>query len=271
MRIDAADFDDAFARRATLPRTARADAVPRAAPGADAGRADGERPCVAAVVSVAGVPLELRPEGVLWWPGEATLVVADLHLEKASSFARRGAFLPPYDTAATLAALAAVVARLAPARVISLGDAFHDPFGPERLSGADRARLEALQSGRDWIWIAGNHDRRLVGDVGGRHVDELALGPLVFRHEPSAEPVEGEIAGHLHPAARVACRPKSVRRRCFAGDGRRLVLPAFGALTGGLNLLDRAWAGLFDRPRLTAHLLGDGRLYAFPATRFLAD
>ncbi|MEJ1157084.1 ligase-associated DNA damage response endonuclease PdeM [Prosthecomicrobium sp. N25] len=222
-------------------------------------------------MSLAGADLVLLPEGVLWWPAEATLVVADLHLEKGSSGARRGALLPPYDTAATLAALAGVVVRFAPGRIVSLGDAFHDPFALERLQPADRARIEALQAGREWIWIAGNHDARLVGCIGGRTVAELAIGPLVFRHEPSPDGPEGEVAGHLHPAARVALRPKSVRRRCFATDGRRLVLPAFGAYAGGLNLLDRAYRGLFERTSLVAHLLGEGRVYPFPSRFLLAD
>lgn len=218
-----------------------------------------------------GASLCALPEGALWWPDEGTLVVADLHLEKGSSAARRGSLLPPYDTEITLNALGSLIARLAPTRVVSLGDAFHDPFAPERLSAANLARIAALQAGRDWVWVAGNHDRKLVGDVGGRHVETLTLGPLTFRHEPSAEPVPGEVAGHLHLAARVALRPKSVRRRCFADDGRRLLVPAFGAYTGGLNVLDRACRHLFDRARLTVRLLGDGRVYAFPGRHLVPD
>lgn len=220
---------------------------------------------------LAGASLEPLPEGALWWPDEATLVVADLHFEKGSSAARRGSLLPPYDTDSTLTALEGLVARLAPARVVSLGDAFHDPFAPERLSPANLARIAALQAGRDWVWVAGNHDRTLVCDVGGRHVGAFVLGSLTFRHEPSAEPEPGEVAGHLHPAARVALRPKSVRRRCFASDGRRLLVPAFGAYTGGLNILDRACRDLFDRARLTVHLLGEGRVYAFPSRHLVPD
>lgn len=222
----------------------------------------------AATVRVAGAALDLLPEGALWWPEAATLVVADLHFEKGSSHARRGALLPPYDTAATLARLEAVVDRMRPERIVSLGDAFHDPFAAERLSAADLARIAALQDGRDWIWVAGNHDRGLAGTVGGRHAEAVALGPLVLRHEPGPAPADGEIAGHLHPAARVALGPKSVRRRCFATDGRRMILPAFGAYVGGLDVGDRAFAGLFDRTSLAVHLLGDGRVYSFPG-RFL--
>lgn len=236
------------------------------------------RALAAATVDLAGVALDLMPEGVAWWPDERILIVADLHFEKGSSHARRGAFLPPYDTAATLAQLGLAITRLQPKTVISLGDAFHDPFGEERLSPADRATLAALQRGRDWIWIAGNHDRGMAATVGGTILEEASIGPFVFRHEPSPDWGEDaasahaiEVCGHLHPTARVALVPKSVRRRCFATDGRRLMLPAFGAYTGGLNILGPAYRGLFKRDGLSAHLLGDGRVYSFPGTWLRGD
>src|SRR5581483_8138355 len=196
-----------------------------------------------ALVAVAGVVLEAFPEGALWWADPGLLAVADLHLEKGSSFARRGQMLPPYDTGETLARLAMLVARLNPRLVVALGDSFHDDDGPARLSARDRDSLAALQRGRDWIWIAGNHDPRPHG-LAGTFVETFAAGPLTFRHAPVADGTHGEVAGHLHPAARVAGNGRSVRRRCFAGDGYRLVLPAFGAYAGGLNVLDRAFAGL---------------------------
>ncbi|MDK9697288.1 MAG: ligase-associated DNA damage response endonuclease PdeM [Siculibacillus sp.] len=202
--------------------------------------------------------------GGAWWPAERTLIVADLHFEKGSSFARRGALIPPYDTAATLHRLAAAIAATDPVRVISLGDAFHDGFGPERMSEEDRARLAALRSGREWIWIAGNHDSEARGDVGGVRVEEIAIGALTFRHEPRRG-ATGEIAGHLHPAARVRVAAGTVRRHCFAGDGRRLILPAFGAYAGGLDVTGRAFAGLFETARLTVHLIGEERVHRFPA------
>jgi hypothetical protein len=203
--------------------------------------------------------------GAAWWPAEATLIVADLHFEKGSSFARRGALVPPFDTAATLARLAATIEARAPARVISLGDAFHDGFGPERLNEADRAALARLQAGREWIWIVGNHDARAVGDVGGAWVEELSIGALTFRHEPRRGAV-GEVAGHLHPAARVKVAAGTVRRHCFAGDGTRLILPAYGAYAGGLDVTGRAFAGLFEPARLVVHLVGEGCVHRFPAT-----
>jgi uncharacterized protein len=225
-------------------------------------------------VIVAGATLLADPAGALYWPDEKLLVVADLHLEKGSAFATRGVLLPPYDTATTLARLARLIERYAPHLIIALGDSFHDGGGPLRMSAADRGALEKLQRGRDWVWIAGNHDPDLPGgrdDIGGRFADALALDPLLFRHEPSPEPCDGEIAGHLHPLARVAQRGRAVRRRCFAGDGRRLVMPAFGAYAGGLNVRDRAIFGLFGTLAFTAHMLGERRLYAIAAERCLPD
>ena len=170
--------------------------------------------------------------------GEGLLLVADLHLEKGSSFATRGVLLPPYDTAATLARLARLIARLCAAR----GDRARRQLSRRRWAGAARRRrpraLGALQRGRDWIWIAGNHDPEPADGIGGGFGGALAIGPLVFRHEPTG--ADGEIAGHLHPVARVNGRGRTVSRRCFAGDGARLVMPAFGAYAGGLNVRDRA-------------------------------
>jgi DNA ligase-associated metallophosphoesterase len=215
----------------------------------------------ATLVGVAGVVLEAFADGAIWWADERLLVVADLHFEKGSSFARRGQLLPPYDTAETLARLARLVARLDPRRVVALGDSFHDDEGAARLSTRDREALRALQTGRDWIWIAGNHDRGRPDGLAGMHLDCLAIGRVVFRHQPTPGPAEGELAGHLHPAALVAGRAKTVRRRCFVGDGTRLVLPALGAYAGGLNILDRAFDGLFAGA-IQAFMLGDERVYA---------
>ncbi|MCE1234753.1 MAG: ligase-associated DNA damage response endonuclease PdeM [Hyphomicrobiales bacterium] len=215
-------------------------------------------------IEMMGEALLGLPSGGLWWEREATLIVADLHFEKASSFARRGSLLPPYDTSATLDRLESDVAALSPARVISLGDAFHDPFAVERLAEAAWARIERLQAARDWIWIDGNHDAAAATAPGGTRAETLAVGPLVFRHEPTKGAI-GEIAGHLHPAARVKVASGTVRRRCFAGDGDRLILPAYGSLAGGLDVASRAFDGLFARRRLQVHLLGAGRVHTMPA------
>ena len=220
-------------------------------------------------IAVAGAALAADLSGALYWPDECTLIVADLHLEKGSSFARRGMLLPPYDTGATLAQLGRVIARHAPRRVIALGDSFHDGGGPARVMPQDRAALAGLQRGRDWIWIAGNHDPDPAGDIGGEFAETLSLGPLIFRHEPTEGPCDGEIAGHLHPSARVTQRGLAVTRKCFATDGRRLILPAFGAYAGGLNIRDRAFARVFGALAFTAHLIGERRLYTFAAARCL--
>ena len=223
------------------------------------------------IVRVAGVELRADCAGALYWPEESLLVVADLHLEKGSSFARRGTLLPPYDTTETLSRLARLIAHYAPRVVITLGDNFHDRGGHARLSATDHASLTALQRGRDWIWITGNHDPDPAEGVGGSFGATLSFGKLQFRHEPTRDAPGGEIAGHLHPVAHIVQRGRAVSRRCFATDGRALVMPAFGAYTGGLNVRDRAFAAVFGARKFTAHMLGDNRLYAFAASRCLSD
>lgn len=213
------------------------------------------------VMSLAGVAVRCDRRGALFVPELGLLVVSDLHLEKGSSFARRGIFLPPYDTVATLARLGQIVAEYEPAIVISLGDSFHDPFGSERLPEAMRQAIEAMAAGRQWFWVAGNHDPLPPQGLPGETVQELAIGPLTLRHEPSKSLCEGEVAGHLHPGARIVRRGRSVRRACFACDGSRLVMPAFGAYTGMLNVLDRAYAGLFRWDVFRAYVLGETRIY----------
>ena len=225
----------------------------------------------AAMMELQGVAALPDVSGALWLTDHGALVVADLHFEKGSAYAMRGVMLPPYDTAATLARLAAVVARHAPKAIIALGDSFHDRAGGARMGEADRAALGALQSGRDWIWISGNHDPEPPQDLGGDCAAELTLGPLTLRHEPQAGAAPGEIAGHLHPCARVASRAGSLRRRCFASDGSRCVLPAFGAFAGGLNVRDAAFAPLFPHGPPLAHVLGRGRVYPVPMSACLTD
>ena len=216
----------------------------------------------AADIAIAGESFTADAAGALYLERESLIVVADLHLEKGSSYARRRVLLPPYDTAATLAHLARVIARYNPRRVIALGDSFHDREAAERMGEADRASLRALQTGRDWIWIAGNHDPAPPSSLQGEAHDEICVGPITFRHEPRAGDAPGEIAGHLHPVARVVTARGSLRRRCFASDGARCVMPAFGAYAGGLNLRDAAFARLFLNRAPHAHVLGRDRVYA---------
>jgi len=209
-----------------------------------------------------GAQLLADPSGALVWPERATLAVADLHLEKGSGLARKGTLLPPYDSAATLARLAQAIALHKPKRVVCLGDSFHDGHAPLRLGEADAARVRALAASAEWIWIAGNHDPAPPRDLGGRAASEIALGPLLFRHEAKAGPCAGEVSGHFHPKAWVATRGRRVGGRCFVEDGRRLILPAFGAFAGGLDVLDPAIQGLMARA-FRVHLIGRDGVHAF--------
>lgn len=223
------------------------------------------RPCGGLSLALMGEPAVLRCSGALWLPARRTLVASDLHLEKGSAFARRGQMLPPYDSPATLAKLEAEIAELAPARVVLLGDSFHDAAAVGRMNAADLAWLARLAEGRDWVWIEGNHDIAALAEtldaLPGRVAETLSLGPLTLIHEPQPGVRDGEVAGHLHPAARVIAYARAVRRPCFVTDGRRLVLPAFGAFTGGLDIRHAAFAGLFaTRPLLAA--LGRDRVHA---------
>lgn len=220
-----------------------------------------------AEIRLNGARLAADASGALLWPDRRTLVVADLHFEKGSAFAARGLLLPPYDTRATLARLESLIARHRPARVICLGDSFHDQGAGARLSAADRARLARLTGSCDWVWIEGNHDPEPPGDLGGRIEAELIDPPLAFRHRArggrAGRSAAGEVSGHWHPKAAVHLPPKRISAPCFVTDGRRLVLPAFGAYTGGLNVLDPAVSGLF-KADFRVHLLHRDRLYGFP-------
>lgn len=208
--------------------------------------------------------------GALWLPDERTLVVADLHLEKGSAYAARGVFLPPYDSTATLAALAAAIRRHAPLRVIALGDSFHDRDAEARISESDLATLRQLQAGRDWLWVTGNHDPQISLMMGGSTADRIDLAGVTLRHEPDVHETGFEIAGHLHPAGKVRMRGRALRRRCFALSNRRCVMPAMGAYAGGLNLRDAAFRPLLG-PGFSAHLLGDARLFRIDPRLLLPD
>ena len=205
----------------------------------------------------------------MFWPDESTLIVADLHLAKGSGYAARGIHLPPYDTRVTLDRLAGLVRTHAPRRVICLGDSFHDDEAADRLHGDDTARLRRLTDGREWVWIAGNHDPHPPARFGGEVAAELALGHLTFRHEATRAAPPGEISGHFHPSASCHVRGRRVSDRCFVADGRRAILPAFGAYTGGLDVLDPAISELF-RDGFDVWILGDRRVHRLPASRLTA-
>ena len=218
-------------------------------------------------IMLVGEEVVLDPRGVMFVPRLSLLAVSDLHLEKGSSFARRGALVPPYDSRQTLLRLGPVVAEYGPAIVVSLGDSFHDDGGLERMHGDCRQLLLAVMGSRDWYWIAGNHDPAPPRDVPGTASDELAAGNLLFRHEPLKGAQPGEVSGHLHPAATLVRRGRAVRRPCFVSDGERMIMPAFGAYTGTLNIRDRAYRGLFDEAELVAYMIGPDRLYAISGSK----
>ncbi|MVA59155.1 ligase-associated DNA damage response endonuclease PdeM [Agrobacterium vitis] len=222
-----------------------------------------DRMDLTAEIEICGAEAICDLSGTLYLPALRLLVVSDLHLEKGAAFARRGQLLPPYDTVATLKKLQAVIARFDPSIVVSLGDTFHDRLGSALMPEPFRQTIEQMTRGREWIWITGNHDPDGVENLAGMVADEISYGGLVFRHEPHiGESARGEIAGHLHPSATVRRREKSVRRACFAADGDRLIMPAFGVTTGGLDLKHKAFTGLFARETLVAHLLGRERIYS---------
>jgi uncharacterized protein len=212
--------------------------------------------------AVHGVAAVCDPLGALYLPDDRILIVSDLHLEKGAAFARRGMMLPPYDTLATLTVLSAVISRHDPRLVISLGDNFHDRIGSQHLPDAYRRLIVEMARGREWIWINGNHDPDGTVELPGNCADEMVYNGLTFRHEPKGGLQKGEIAGHLHPSATVRRRDKAIRRPCFATDGARLLMPAFGVMSGGLDLRHRAMHGLFDHEALIAHLLGRDRIYS---------
>ena len=217
-------------------------------------------PCGGLRLTVNGADVLMRCSGAVWLEGPRALIVADLHFEKGSSYARRGQMLPPYDTRETLTRLEAEVAATRPAVLVLLGDSFHDGRAEARLDADDARRIAALAGGRTLVWVVGNHDadgpKALPGDI----ATELTFETLTLRHEPQPGVQPGELAGHLHPAARVAGRGRTVRRRCFVSDGLRVVLPAFGAYAGGLNIKDRAFHGMFAAKPL-AGALGSGRVH----------
>ena len=215
------------------------------------------------LIDVNGETLLLDACGAAFLPVHSTLVFADLHFEKGSSYARGQQFLPPYDTRATLLRMAQAIARHKPARVIALGDSFHDRDAADRLGAEERELLASLGKASQFVWIAGNHDPHPPTWLGGEVIDGYRLGGLTFRHEPLSIFHAGEVAGHLHPCASVAKWGRSVRRRCFVSDGLRILLPSFGAYTGGLDVGDVAIASLFAGP-FHAYMLGNTRVYAIP-------
>ncbi|WP_300544438.1 ligase-associated DNA damage response endonuclease PdeM [Maricaulis sp.] len=216
-------------------------------------------------------PVLADPAGLLVLPDHAVLVVSDLHFEKGSSFAPAGQLIPPYDTRSTLKRLAAGLDRHKPHTVIALGDSFHDRRADTRMHAGDAGTLAAMvKSVARWIWIEGNHDPAPPPQFGGAVHDVVELAGLVFRHEPTEGETPGEIAGHLHPCAKVRRNGRSLRARCFATDGTRLIMPAFGAYTGGLNVRDAAFARCFGRVP-DALVMGRSKVWPVAGARCVGD
>ena len=213
--------------------------------------------------SFAGETFHATADGALYWPSQQALLVADLHLEKASWFARLGQFLPPYDSQATLSALAAVVGRSGATRLYCLGDSFHDRFGCDRLPASARQMLTTLTSRLDWTWIVGNHDPGFADHCGGRIADEVEIAGIILRHEADRGEPRPEISGHFHPKLRLHLKGRHVSRRCFVKAPNKIIMPAFGSLTGGLDA---------HHPEILGHVGGEAaalvpvsdRLLSFP-------
>lgn len=218
-----------------------------------------------------GVEALADPAGVLVLPGVSTLIVSDLHFEKGSAYAARGQLIPPYDTRSTLRRLAGRIAHHRPQRVVALGDSFHDLGADGRMDADDAAALQALVgSVANWVWIEGNHDPAPPPRFGGTILHALSIDALTLRHLPAEGAAPGEIAGHLHPCARVRGKGRAVRARCFATDGTRLVMPAFGAFTGGLNVCDAAYDRCFGA-RPDALIMGTETVYPVAAAKLIPD
>ncbi|MFM9974842.1 MAG: ligase-associated DNA damage response endonuclease PdeM [Beijerinckiaceae bacterium] len=229
-----------------------------------------------AVIRIAGYDLLADLAGALFWPEERMIIVADMHLEKGSFYAARGQMLPPYDSAVTLASLTRIIARYRPARLVALGDSFHDTRACERMGEDCQEVLRTLAKNVEMVWITGNHDPEIPSMLPGTRLHELAVGSLMLRHEPMARAHVlasryGEIAGHLHPAARIVTDRGRTRRKSFVSDTTRIVMPAFGAFTGGLNLLDPAIRLLFERDAFEAHVCGKTRIYTIAPDKLRPD
>jgi hypothetical protein len=220
-----------------------------------------------ALIHFAGHNFEPLHSGALHWPAERALLVADLHLEKHSSFARRGSFLPPYDSAMTLRRLAADLDATGASTVIALGDSFHRDYGTQSLTDADRLVLDGITDRARWIWLCGNHDPS-PHTLRGECLPHLERHGLTLTHHPRRS-TSGLIAGHLHPAARVVINGRSVRRPCFVHDGTTMILPAYGSAAGSINILSAPFAGLFAWERLEVTMIGRDKLYPVSAKRLV--
>jgi DNA ligase-associated metallophosphoesterase len=222
--------------------------------------------------SFAGEEFALVDGRALYWPRESALLVADLHLEKASWYATHGQLLPPYDSRETLERVASAIRKTGARRVFTLGDNFHDSKGPARLEPHAAGMLAALTRAVDWVWITGNHDPSMEAAAGGALADELEIAGLVLRHQAKRGETRPELSGHYHPRLQVVVRERSIRRPCAvvasSGSSGRMILPAFGALTGGMDAADPAiLAALQPATAIDAVVSAAGRLVQYPLWR----
>jgi DNA ligase-associated metallophosphoesterase len=220
------------------------------------------------VINLNGMDMVPDLSGAVMVPESRTLLIADLHLEQGTSLARRRAHVPPFDTDASLALLSNVIQQNLPQRIIFLGDSFHDGEGSARLAESHRSKLKTITDKIETFWISGNHDPEPPKDVGGFHADQIILGSIVLRHEPSVVAKgQCEIAGHLHPGCVLVQRGKPLRGKCFAYDEKRLIMPAFGAYTGALSVTSRAYHSLFEETVAEVLMIGRAALHRFPFSR----
>jgi DNA ligase-associated metallophosphoesterase len=226
--------------------------------------------------SFAGEEFVLVGGRALYWPREQALLVADLHLEKASFFARHGQMLPPYDSRETLERVARAIRETGARRVFTLGDNFHDSEGAGRLEPHAAGMLDALVRATDWVWITGNHDPRMEAAAGGALAEELEVAGFLLRHKARAGEMRPELSGHYHPRFRLNARGRSITRPCAVvsatpNGGGRMILPAFGALTGGMNAGDPAiLKAMQPACAIDAVLPAAGKLAQFPLWRAAA-
>lgn len=217
----------------------------------------------------AGEEWQLVDGRALYWHRERALIVADLHLEKASFYALRGQMLPPYDSRATLERIALAIRASGARRVFCLGDNFHDAAGPGRMEPHAAGMLAALTRATDWLWITGNHDTHLAEgsspDIGGTVAQEHAVGAIRLRHQARVGERAPELSGHFHPKLAISARGRRIARPCAVASETRLILPAFGALTGGLRADDPAiLSALQPAGAIHALVVAGNRLLQFP-------
>lgn len=218
--------------------------------------------------------LRLEPDysGALYAPDFETLIVADLHFEKASAlYEKTGSAYPPFDTRDTLLRLGDAIDRQQPKRIIFLGDTWHDEFGFARMQNTDHQLIRTIRTRAETVFISGNHDTSASGSGGPKMVQEIKLGDVVLSHEPFEDANRYQICGHLHPVAKLMQKGRTIRRRCFFVSDKQCILPAMGALSGGLNCCDPVFDRFMSYENRRVILLGRNRLFHLGMKTLLPD